>query len=209
MNAVTLKPNMSGRQSGFTLLEMLVSLVVLGFLMVGLARRASGLTMWGAQARRVGETADLDAGARVLRRLLSGISLPPAGGIVLDASSAQKFEARPDSLTFAGDLPTGFGTTRRADITLEIDQGRLVLRWAPRRHELSTAPPPEPIETELIRRVERFDLAYWGSPSPDEPAGWQSQWDRRDKIPELIRVRLGFARDDRRHWPDLIAALQH
>jgi general secretion pathway protein J len=201
-------PSTTGRQSGFTLLEILVALVVLGFLMVGLTQGVrAGLTMWGAQTRRVGETADLDAGARVLRRLLSGISLPSAGGFLV-ASSTEKFEALPDSLTFVGDLPTGFGTTRRADITLELHEGRLVLRWTPRRHELSIAPPPEPIETELIRGVERFDLAYWGSPSPGEPAGWQSRWDRRD-IPELIRVRLGFATGDRRRWPDLIAAPQH
>jgi general secretion pathway protein J len=205
---VTLMPSTTGRQSGFTLLEILVALVVLGFLMVGLTQGVrAGLTMWGAQTRRVGETADLDAGARVLRRLLSGISLPSAGGFLV-ASSTEKFEALPDSLTFVGNLPTGFGTTRRADITLELHEGRLVLRWTPRRHELSIAPPPEPIETELIRGVERFDLAYWGSPSPGEPAGWQSRWDRRD-IPELIRVRLGFATGDRRRWPDLIAAPQH
>ncbi len=205
---MTLMPSTTGRQSGFTLLEILVALVVLGFLMVGLTQGVrAGLTMWGAQTRRVGETADLDAGARVLRRLLSGISLPSAGGS-LGASSTEKFEALPESLTFVGDLPTGFGTTRRADITLDLHEGRLVLRWTPRRHELSIAPPPEPIETELIRGVERFDLAYWGSPSPGEPAGWQSRWDRRD-IPELIRVRLGFATGDRRRWPDLIAAPQH
>ena len=201
-------PSTTGRQSGFTLLEILVALVVLGFLMVGLTQGVrAGLTMWGAQTRRVGETADLDAGARVLRRLLSGISLPSAGGS-LGASSTEKFEALPESLTFVGDLPTGFGTTRRADITLDLHEGRLVLRWTPRRHELSIAPPPEPIETELIRRVERLDLAYWGAASPGQPAGWQSQWDRRD-IPELIRVRLGFATGDRRRWPDLIAAPQH
>jgi general secretion pathway protein J len=65
---------MCRRQSGFTLLEMLVALVVLGFLMVGLTQGLrAGLTMWGAQTRRVGETADLDAGARVLRRILGGI----------------------------------------------------------------------------------------------------------------------------------------
>lgn len=207
---MTPKLSMSGQHSGFTLLEMLVVLVVLGFLMVGLTQGVrAGLTMWGAQTRRVGETADLDAGARVLRRLLGGISLLSAGGIVLGGPSAEKFEARPDSMKFIGDLPTGFGTTRRADITLELHEGRLVLRWTPRRHEQSTAPPPEPIVTELIRRVERLDLAYWGAPSQDQPAGWQSQWDRRDNIPELIRVRLGFATGDRRRWPDLIAAPQH
>jgi general secretion pathway protein J len=153
---------MSGQKSGFTLLEMLVVLVVLGFLMVGLTQGVrAGLTMWGAQARRVGETADLDAGARVLRRLLSRISLLSAGGIFLGASSTEKFEALPDSLMFVGDLPTGFGTTRRADITLDLHEGRLVLRWTPRRHELSTAPPPEPCEL-ILRGVERLDLAYLG-----------------------------------------------
>src|SRR5262245_17071599 len=116
---------------------MLVALVVLGFLMVGLTQGVrAGLTMWGAQTRRVGETVDLDAGARVLRRLLSGISLLSAGGSLPGTSRPEKFEARPDSLAFVGDLPTGFGTIRRADMTLELREGRLVLRWTPRRHEL-------------------------------------------------------------------------
>jgi general secretion pathway protein J len=205
---VTLKPIMSGQHSGFTLLEMLVALVVLGFLMVGLTQGVrAGLTMWGAQTRRVGETMDLDSGARVLRRLLSGISLQSAGGTLPVTPSTEKFEARADSLTFVGDLPTGLGTTRRAEIKLELHEGHLILRWTPRRHELSIAPPPTPIETELLRRVERLDLAYWGSPSPGRPAGWQPQWDGRD-VPELIRVRLGFPEGDRRRWPDLIAAPQ-
>jgi general secretion pathway protein J len=80
-----------------------------------------------------------------------------------------------------------------------------VLRWTPRRHKLTDAPAPAPIETELIRRVDRLDLAYWGSPSQGQPAGWQAQWGGPD-LPELIRLRLGFARGDRRRWPDLIAA---
>jgi general secretion pathway protein J len=82
-----------------------------------------------------------------------------------------------------------------------------VLRWVPHRHELSNAPPPEPIETELVRKVDRLDLAYWGSASPDQAAGWQTQWDG-PAIPELIRVRLVLVKDDRRRFPDLIAAPQ-
>ena len=49
-----------GQQSGFTLLELLVALVVLGFLMVGLTQGVrTGLAMWGAQTRRLGETGEL------------------------------------------------------------------------------------------------------------------------------------------------------
>ena len=196
----------TGRQTGFTLLEMLVSLVVLGFLVVGLTQGVrAGLRLWDAQTLRIGETGELDAGARVLRALLSGIWVPPQGGIGRGAAGKTEIEGHPDGLVFRGDLPTGLGTTRLANITLELRERRLVLRWSPHRHELTNAPEPEPVETELIRGVERLDLAYWGSPSPDQAAGWQSQWDG-PAIPGLIRVRLAFASGDRRRWPDLIAA---
>ena len=197
-----------GRQSGFTLLELLVALIVLGLLVVGLTQGVrAGLTMWGAQTRRIGETGELDAGARALRVLLAGISVPPAGVVGRGATGTTKLEGRSDRLAFVGDLPTGLGTTRRANITLELVQERLVLRWTPHRHELTTAPAPEPIETELIRGVAHLDFAYWGSPSADQPASWQAQWDGFN-IPELIRVRLAFGKGDRRRWPDLIAAPQ-
>ena len=197
-----------GQQSGFTLLELLVALIVLGLLVVGLTQGVrAGLTMWGGQTRRLSETGELDAGARVLRMLLGGISAPSGGVAGRGSANPPKLEGRPDSLAFVGDLPTGLGTTRRANITLELVQERLMLRWTPHRHELTTAPEPEPIETELIRGVDHLEFAYWGSSSPDQPAGWQAQWDGFN-IPELIRVRLSFAKGDRRRWPDLIAAPQ-
>jgi general secretion pathway protein J len=200
-----------GRQAGFTLLETLVAVVVLGFLVVGLAQGVrAGLTLWEAQSRRIGETAELDAAARILRALLSAIVSSSAASLSVGGAGGAggtEFKGTADALTFIGDLPTGLGTTRRANITLELRQGRLVLRWTPRRHEVSAVPPPEPIETELIRRVGRLDLAYWGASSPDQPPGWQAQWEG-SAAPELIRIRLALARDDRRRFPDLIAATQ-
>lgn len=199
------------QQAGFTLLEMLVVVVVLGLLIIGLTQGVrAGLALWDAQSRRSDQTAELDAAARVLRSLLSGITASPTAGFnpgVPGATGITGFKGTPESLVFIGDLPTGLGTTRRAEITLTVNQERLVLRWIPHRHELSAAPPPEPTETELVRKVDRLELAYWGSPSPDRPAGWQTQWEG-STIPELIRLRLVLGKDDRRHFPDLIAATQ-
>jgi len=203
-----------GRPSGFTLLETLVALVVLGFLMVGLTQGVrTSLSLWDAQARRAGQTAELDATARILRALLSGLTPPSSVGSLLPSAAAAAnasgpvFKGTADNVSFVGDLPSGLGTTQRADITLQLQEGRFVLSWAPHRHELSTAPALAPVEVELVRGVDRIELAYWGSPTPGERASWQPQWDG-PAIPQLIRLRLVFPKADRRRFPDLIAAPQ-
>jgi general secretion pathway protein J len=187
---------------------MVVVVTVLGFLIIGLTQGVrTGLTLWEAQSRRVGETAELDAAARILRALLSGITPPPSFGPAGGAAGGVELKGGAASLAFVGDLPTGLGTTQRADITLELSRGRLVLRWTPHRHELSTAAAAPPTETELVGNVERLDLAYWGTSPSGQETGWQAQWDG-PAIPELIRVRLALGANDRRRFPDLIAAPQ-
>jgi general secretion pathway protein J len=192
-----------GRPVGFTLLEMLVVVAVLGLLMVGLTEGSRvGVALWGAQQRRVGETAELDAGARILRLLLSAVPSPsPVAGGVAVAQNA--FNGEADRLSFVGDLPTGLGTTQRADITIALRHGDLVLSWTPHRHEISFVPAPAPIDTDLISGVAELAIDYWGA-APGETAVWRSRWSGAVP-PELVRIRLSFGKSDRRRWPDLIA----
>jgi general secretion pathway protein J len=193
------------RHSGFTLLEMLVVVTVLGLLMVGLTQGVrAGIALWGAQQRRVGETAELDAGARILRTLLTGISVPVSNAVGGSAAN-DAFKGDAEKVSFVGDLPTGLGTTRRADISIALRKGDLVLSWTPHLHEIPLGPPPAPSDAELIANVARLRIAYWGATAPDQPPAWQAQWDG-PAPPQLIRIRLGFAKADRRRWPDLIAA---
>jgi general secretion pathway protein J len=193
------------RQSGFTLLEILVVVVVLGFLVVGLTQGVrAGMALWHAQQLRVGETAELDASARVLRTLLTGAAAATPGGFGPGAAAGGQIKGDANHLSFVGDLPTGLGMTRRADISIELRDERLVLRWTPHLHEISFGPPPQPTVTELISGVARLEIAFWGTTTPDQPAAWQTRWDG-PAAPGLIRIRVVFAKGDRRHWPDLIA----
>ena len=94
-----------GRQAGFTLLELLVVVAVLGLLIIGLTQGVrAGLTLWDAQSRRTSETAELDAAARVLRALLSGITYSPSASFAPGAASSPGLKGTADSLSFVGDL---------------------------------------------------------------------------------------------------------
>jgi general secretion pathway protein J len=194
------------RQSGFTLLELLVALSVLGFLVVALNQGVrTGLEFWGVQNREVARTAELDTTARVLRALLSGLPILPAATADTGGPPvAPLFAGKADELTFVGDLPNGLGGSQFADIKLTLHGQRLVLLWSPHRHELAGAKLAA-TETELMSRVDRLQLAYWAPPSPGASARWLAEWNGPG-LPELIRVRLAFAKGDSRQWPDLIAA---
>ena len=196
------------RQSGFTLLELLVALTVLGFLVVALNQGVrTGLEFWGVQNRQIARTAELDTTARVLRALLSGIPiLPSATANPGGPTVAPSFAGKADELTFVGDLPNGLGGSQLADIKLTLHGQRLVLVWSPHRHELAGAKPAA-TETALMSGVDRLQLAYWGPPSPGAPERWLAEWDG-PPLPKLIRVRLILVKGDNRPWPDLIAAPQ-
>jgi general secretion pathway protein J len=194
----------SASESGFTLLETLVVVLLLGLLVVGLGHGVrAGLALWDAQQRRVGETAELDASARILRALLTAVAVDTQNGP--GANSESEFHGDGQHLSLIGDLPTGLGTTRRADITIAVHNRNLMLSWTPHLHEIPLGPPPKPIDTELVANVAALDIAYWGSTTPDQPASWQARWDG-PAPPELVRIRLVFNTGDARRWPDLIAA---
>jgi general secretion pathway protein J len=193
-------PRRTGRnaEAGFTLLELLVALSVLGFLVLGLAQGVRfGLTAWDAQARLAGAHADLDVVDRALRRMVAQIVPTDEADVPAIRGTADGFECVTE-LPAAATLPS-----RRVVAALGVDRSRrLVLRWVPHLHARRLGPPPAPQETELLRGVERLDLAYW---SAADGGVWLPVWNRTE-APDLVRIRFVFPRGDRRHWPDIIAA---
>jgi general secretion pathway protein J len=176
----------------------LVALTVLGFLVLGLAQGVRfGLGAWDNQTRMLGRVGDLDVADRALRRIVA--QLAPTDDVRLPGlrGTAAGFEGVTE-LPMLAAVPT-----RRAVVALGVDRAhRLVLRWTPYPRARRLGPPPAPEESELLRGVERIEVAYW---SAAVGGGWLPAWTRAE-LPDLVRVRLVFAGGDRRRWPDIVAA---
>jgi general secretion pathway protein J len=184
---------MSRHDGGFSLLELLVALVVLGLLMAGLTQGIRfGFSAWGMQARLGASSGDLDAVDRALRRLVE--QAHPAANQVTPT-----LRGTGASLAFVTALPVSLAAPmHQADIRLSVDAGRLVLDWTPHLHAAWLGPPRQPRREVLLDRVEALEVSYLG------PAGWVKSWDSA-RLPTLIRLHLRFPKGDPRHWPDLVA----
>lgn len=182
------------RQCGFTLLEIVVALAVLGLIMAGLTQgTAFGIRAWGAQAQNVARHDELTTLDRLLRRLVAdadpGSRTEPAG-LTGTARRLGVITALPE---------TG---ASQVDIRLAIEGTGLVMRWVPHVRATPLVPPAVPGEAILLRGVAGVAFAYWGEAN-GAAAAWHPVW-KEVTLPQLVRVQLLFPAGDRRHWPPII-----
>ena len=191
-----------GDIAGFTLLEVLVAMVVLGLMMAGLTQGVRlGIRSVARQAQSLDERADMDGVDRVLRDLITHIE--PGGG-----RTPVQIEGDQEQFHFISRLPSAVALlTRRADMTLLVDDGhRLVLRWRPALHETSFVDPPEPTDTPLLDKVDKVEFAYWApDDGSNQPAGWRDEWNS-PYLPFVVRLKISFPDGDKRHFPTILVS---
>jgi general secretion pathway protein J len=185
--------------AGFTLLEVIVALAVLGLLSAGLVLESRFVLLgWDRQSWLVARNEDLDAVDRTLRRLVSQVRPGTEWEKLTFAGSA-----RAVAFTSVLPLPAAQFPTQRADVELVVDgDHRLLLVWTPHLHALRVGPPPPVARTEILQAVERLELAYWPAPGG---GGWTQHW-QAPAPPRLVRIRIVFAEASHLSWPDILVA---
>jgi general secretion pathway protein J len=176
------------RERGFTLLELLVAVTLLGVLMAALF----GALRLGARVWETGE-ARLDATARVqvvqdfLRRQL-GQTMPLIE--VTDdprASGRLLFEGDEERLRFVSLLPEHLGAGAGL-MELGLSEpaqvgapGNLVIRWRPLDRTGEADTPAD--EWILIEDIESLEITYFGGALAEAKPTWWQEWQRQRSLP--------------------------
>lgn len=184
--------------AGFTLLEIIVALTVLGLMMAGLAQGLrAGVAAWMTQTRAMNSRADVDAVDRTLRSLTARMD---PGGV---SGRPPLLKATSRSLTFTTTLPEAADNlpSRVADATLAVSPAhQLELLWTPHGYGvLGRTQQPERVV--LLDHVDRLEMSYWDDPK----IGWQPNW-RGVTLPKLIRFRVVLSPGAGRIVPDVVVA---
>jgi general secretion pathway protein J len=195
-------------ERGFTLLELLIALTLLGLLMAALM---GGLRL-GARAFDVGEdrlerTSRIQITQEFLRQRIGQAS--PLAVARPDGDYEPAFLGEPEQVRFATLLPMQIGPGYHL-MTLEVrddgDRRQLLLRWRPFVPRTGASGADEVSERVLLDDIETLAIAYFGTPDLNQPPDWFDAWDLLDASPKLVRIRVTFPPEDPRVWPTLYTA---
>jgi general secretion pathway protein J len=191
---------MRDRSSGFALVQLLASLVILGMISLLIFQGLStGRRVWQGIDSGAAAVQSVQSAQSVLRAAFERsfpatrydygspyVDFQGAAGTVTflapppDVSQPQALRRYSLAVTAGGDLVLSSISDVAADYGAPIDQ------------------------RVLMRGVQQLDIAYFGPARPDFTPRWRTTWTYQATLPELVRVRLSLAPGDRRLWPDLM-----
>ncbi len=188
------------RPGGFTLIEMLAVLALLGILTLLMARMLveSRRVLSGARERTT-RLVEASAAQRFLRNTI-GLALP------LPLNEAKRaapcFIGDSESMQFVAPLPDVVG----GGIYLQKVSARAGGLWLDfANHGLNLRKPALP-PTLLLDHVERVRFAYEGVSDQGVPSGWLDAWPWPNRLPEAVRISVRTTRQD--EWTTQVVQLR-
>ena len=201
---------MRGRNAGFTMIEMVVAMALLGAMLLLLySGLAFGLRAWDAADVNGRRTADRRIAENFLRRELVEL-FPMRWKDPMTLKFA--FEGKKDSLRFVSVRPAGISVTGLSlvGIGLEQDPGKrtrnlVMRRAAPGDEQKDFAPLANGEASILFENVDSVAFDYYGSENDFTDPAWVDDWTFEGRMPLLVRIRIQGA--DGTMLPEMVVRL--
>jgi general secretion pathway protein J len=193
-------------QSGFTLIELMVSLTLLG-LVVAVLAGAVRTGLFGASIvdERSQAIGDVRLAHGLIRRQVE--TARPLIWIV-DRAQRVAFEGRSEAVDFLTVISPHPGLGGPYAVRLAKDGNALVMLLRLSSGEASAFDFSRDVErTVLLEDVAAVRFTYFGAAARDANAKWQASWTGRDRLPQAVKVQIDFVGDRRAAWPELTVPL--
>lgn len=195
--------------AGFTLIEMLVGLVLLGLLVAGLAPSLRlGGQAWALVERQGATGTEAQTAEDFLRRSLA--EAYPAAFVDEDGRRRLAYVGTADAVAMIAPMPSYLGLGGLQVIRIGVDEHEghrdLVALWSPLTPEARDFEGGEETRRVVLASgIAALELRYWGRSSPSELPNWFENWTDHTGLPKLVRLRVTFPPgEDRPAWPDLL-----
>lgn len=201
-------------QAGFTLLEVLVAMALLGLLSTMLLGAVQLATRIMDSSRRHSDAATTIPAAYDFLRTQIAQTLPIARENLPPGQRVVEFDGDAEFLRIVTLAPSHLPPAAMGDSayqSLLLERGRshnsnsVVIAWQPYWHGGENVQKTAARRSVLFETITAMEISYFGSPDGGQATTWHREWKNRSHLPTLVRIRL--SRDGKEQLPDLIVAL--
>lgn len=202
----------TGRNSGFTLVELLLAITLMSIL---LALTYTGLRAASRSSERGEELLAAGGSLRVahqfVRRQLNQM-LPLPFAIIGDNEVRVLFEGDSRHIQYVAPMPGYLGAGGPQVQLLEVVPGNdnnVIIQFS---HALLQGFDQEYMYERdpviLLEDVSSADFEFLGKDDDGNLTGWTTTWDQPEQLPVAVRLHVEFFEDMNLQWPDLVAGVK-
>lgn len=199
------------RRNGFTLIEVLIAMTLLGVMVVLLfSSLRIAAESWNAGEGKVAEVNQKAVVYQFFKRHLTAIRPLPMLTVDEDQHDdpgQMAFRGLPSSVRFVGALPAASARKGLQLFTIQPDPklpSTLQVSLVPYRQDEPDGDVVDP-PVILLERVKDFRLGYFGKTEDVAEQEWREEWTLADRLPSLIKVSITL--EDGGYWPEMVFPL--
>lgn len=192
-------------QAGFTLLELLVALALIGLMAILLTGGLRfGARVWETSRDHTEAINDVAVVRGFVRE--RALAIRPVRAQNREAGNKSPFSGDRHSLRFVTLMPSYVSRGGLYYVALSMGHGKegLWLSWWPfggRRDG------PGSGKRELLEGAKGMEVSYFGNPDRRRELTWLEDWPEGRALPLLISIKVSFPAGDPRIWPELIVSI--